>query len=73
MCMTFAVESISTCAGAWAHMKVHSTCTDGQNPDNNVSYPQLYTLAFNEEGKVCHYIITNDTRNVENLVEAMAP
>jgi hypothetical protein len=39
MCMTFAVESISTCAGAWARIKVHSTCADGQNLDNSVSYP----------------------------------
>jgi hypothetical protein len=69
----FSIESVSHSPGAWAQIKIQSTYTDAADETNSVSYPQLYTFCFDGEGKVMHYIILNDLRDVMRLVEAMAP
>jgi hypothetical protein len=67
------IESISTAPGAWAHFKVQTTYTDAADHNNAFSYPQFYTLCFNDEGKVNHFIILNDPRDLGSLVEGLIP
>jgi hypothetical protein len=62
---------IETAPGAWAHAKLNTTYVEAANPDNTVSFPQFYTLVFNEEGKVVNYIIMNDPRDMARMIGAL--
>ena len=70
----FVVESATpNCASGWIQLKIHSSYVDHADETNSVSYSQLYTFCFDEAGKVSHYIIMNDARDMGRFAEAMAP
>lgn len=65
----FDVQSIEFAPQSWVQMKLQTRYSLASNPENSVSYPQIYTLLFNEEGKVKNYLVFNDPRDVAALVE----
>ena len=65
----FDVQSIEFAPQSWVQIKLQTRYSLASNPENSVSYPQIYTLLFNEEGKVKNYLVFNDPRDVAAIVE----
>ena len=69
--LSFDKDSMDTCPGIWAHVRMQSTYADSSDPNVTVSFAQSATLCFDRDGKCGQLTILNDPRDYDRLMETM--